>query len=121
MSGRSRRFVLAGGAAAFAAALSGRGAYGHNGIDHSKEGAAHHTVTIERFKFVPAAIDAKVGDTVTWTNADIAPHTATAADGSWDTGTIRKGEAKSISVSAEMAPDYFCRFHPAMKGVLSVG
>ncbi|WP_127522383.1 cupredoxin family copper-binding protein [Mesorhizobium sp. Z1-4] len=120
MSRRNRRSVLAGGVAAFAAALSGRAAFSHNGIDHSKEGAAHHTVTIERFKFVPAAIEAKPGDTVTWTNADIAPHTATAADASWDTGTIRKGEAKSITVSAGMAPDYFCRFHPAMKGTIGV-
>ena len=120
MSGQTRRSLLTGGVAAFAAMLARRGAWAHNGIDHSKQGAALHVVTIERFKFVPADLEVKLGDTITWTNSDIAPHTATAADRSWDTGPIKKGEERSMTVTEGMASEYFCRFHPAMKGRISV-
>ncbi|MBO6726594.1 MAG: cupredoxin family copper-binding protein [Rhizobiaceae bacterium] len=121
MSVRNRRSVLAGGVAAFAAALSGvRVVRGHDGEDHGAEGAVHHLVTIERFKFEPAELSVSVGDTITWTNADIAPHTATAEDGNWDTGTIKKGEAISITVAPGMTGGYFCRFHPAMKAELEI-
>jgi plastocyanin len=121
MSVRNRRSVLAGGVAAFAAALSGvRVVRGHDGEDPGAEGAVHHLVTIGRFKFEPAVLSVSVGDTITWTNADIAPHTATASDGSWDTGTIKKGEAVSITVAAGMTGGYFCRFHPAMKAELEI-
>src|SRR3954447_3752369 len=39
-------------------------------------------VTIQNFAFSPATIDINAGDTVTWTNRDSAPHTATGNGGS---------------------------------------
>lgn len=74
-----------------------------------------HQVEIRKFKFFPERVEAKPGDTINWTNLDIAPHTATANDKSWDTGTLKKGESKSLLVTKDMRPDYFCRFHPHMK------
>jgi plastocyanin len=70
---------------------------------------------------MPDRLNVRAGDTVTWVNRDIAPHTATAADNSWDTGTLRKGEQATLEVRPGMAADYVCRFHPAMKGTLKVG
>ena len=79
-----------------------------------------HTVEITNFVFEPAMIDARVGDTITWVNRDFVPHTATAEGGSWDTGSINKGESKSLVVTADMVSDYICRFHPTMKGSVDV-
>lgn len=73
-----------------------------------------HQVEIKGFLFVPDSIDVKPGDTITWTNRDLVPHTATASDKSWDTGLINKDESKSIVVSPGMDSDYFCLFHPTM-------
>lgn len=79
-----------------------------------------HHVKIMKFKFVPEILDVKLGDTVIWTNLDIAPHTATSADKSWDTTAIKRGENKSILVNPDMAVDYICLFHPQMKASLNL-
>lgn len=81
--------------------------------------AATHAVTIQGFAFNPAALNVAVGDTVTFTNADGAPHTATAQDGSFDTGTLRRGDSASITIGAAGAHAYKCNFHPAMKGTIT--
>lgn len=91
----------------------------------SKAGASSnlqitHKVDIRKLKFVPDHLSVKPGDTIVWTNFDIAPHTATADDKSWDTETLKKGQSKSIVVSEVMVTNYFCRFHPHMKANLRV-
>lgn len=78
--------------------------------------AANHAVAIKGFKFSPANINVAVGDTITFTNEDGAPHTATALDGSFDTGRLNKGQAKKVSISKAGSIDYKCNFHGAMKG-----
>ena len=80
--------------------------------------AAEHVVEILAFKFVPDRLAVKTGDKITWVNRDIAPHTATAADRSWDTKRLKKGESVSIAVTDTMQLGYFCRFHPHMKATL---
>jgi len=77
-------------------------------------------VEIEKLRFHPQRIEARIGDTVTWINRDIAPHTATARGDAWDTGKLAKGESAILTVTREMAGEYYCRFHPAMKGELVV-
>ena len=42
--------------------------------------AATVNVTMKGFAFDPATLTVNVGDTVTWTNQDTAPHNATADD-----------------------------------------
>jgi len=79
-----------------------------------------HRIEIGDFRFTPDSTEASPGDTITWINLDITPHTATASDGSWDTGELVKGAEASIAVTAEMASDYFCAFHPMMKAQLSI-
>lgn len=80
----------------------------------------NHMMEIHKFKFVPDSLSVKSGDTITWINKDIVPHTATASDKSWDTGKIKKGERGQVAVSDGFAQDYFCRFHPNMKATLTV-
>lgn len=78
--------------------------------------AADHAVAIQDFKFVPAIIEVAVGDTITFTNNDSAPHTGTANDGSFDTGRLGKGESGTVTIAAAGTFDYICALHPSMKG-----
>lgn len=81
--------------------------------------AKDHTVTIADMKYAPAAITVKKGDSVTWVNKDIFPHTVTAA-GAFDSREI-KPNAKWV-YRAKKAGDfsYICTLHPNMKGTLKV-
>ncbi len=116
MAGLKRRQILSNTAAALAAAVATRTGPALADTDAVRE----YSVEIRAFKFVPEVISAKPGDTITWINSDIVPHTATARDKSWDTGTIPKGGSKSLKVTADMQADYFCRFHPMMKASLDL-
>ncbi|MBS0536801.1 MAG: cupredoxin family copper-binding protein [Proteobacteria bacterium] len=72
------------------------------------------TVTIDKMAFQPE-VTAKVGDTIVWDNKDVVAHTATATDKSWDV-TIAAGKTGRVAVEKAGSFDYFCRFHPNMKG-----
>jgi plastocyanin len=83
--------------------------------------AATLAVTIEGMKFNEASLNVAVGDSVTFTNADGAPHTTTAKYSSFDTGTLKKGESATIAFASAGTSDYFCAVHPSMKGQIIVG
>ncbi len=78
--------------------------------------AAEHRVTIEGMAFSPKTVSVARGDTVVFVNASSAPHTATAADGSFDTGRIDAGDAVRITVPASESIDFVCVYHPSMRG-----
>lgn len=80
----------------------------------------NHPIDINKLNFTIKELEVKVGDTVTWTNLDISPHTATASDKSWDTGGIKRGESKTLTITEGFTPDYYCRFHPNMKASLKL-
>lgn len=80
--------------------------------------AAEHVVEIRGFVFVSGAIDVQPGDTITWINYDIVPHTATAIDGSWDSGEIAPGDRKSLHLPPSLTRSYVCLYHGAMRGSL---
>ncbi len=80
-----------------------------------------HSVTIEKFAFMPDTLVVQPGDTVVWRNSDLVPHTATAADSSWDSGLIAAGEEWLLVIAEEAVTEYFCRYHPAMLGSLRQG
>ncbi len=83
--------------------------------------AATHQVAIQGMAFSPATLSVAPGDVIVFTNMDNAPHTATANDGSWDTGRLNRGQSAQIAVSAGMDGTYFCNFHRSMKGSFTVG
>lgn len=89
------------------------------GISARPARAASHSVSIQGFAFSPANLSVQVGDTVTFTNNDSAPHTATARDGSFDTGRLGNGQSAEITVSAAGSFDYFCAIHPNMTGQIT--
>ncbi|MER8458243.1 MULTISPECIES: cupredoxin family copper-binding protein [unclassified Mesorhizobium] len=75
-------------------------------------------VTIDKVVFSPAKIEAKVGDTIKWVNKDVFAHTAT-VNGGWEV-MIPPKQAASLMVKKAESVDYFCRFHPNMKGHVTV-
>ena len=97
------------------------GMTGVSGCDSRADAPSReHRVVITNFAFEPETLTARAGDTVIWINRDIAPHTATSDDGTWDTGTLNKDESMTMVVEADMEASYFCRFHPNMKGSVAV-
>ncbi len=76
-------------------------------------------VTIDKLVFSPAEIMAKAGDTIKWVNKDILAHTATATNGDWNVLIAPKQTARLV-VSKAGDVDYFCKYHPNMKGRLTV-
>jgi plastocyanin len=94
---------------------------GDKGDKTPSGGAAPATaaIVIRDYKFGPPDVTVKAGARVTWTNQDTSPHTATAA-GKFDTGTLKKGESKSVVVGTPGTYSYVCQFHPYMKAKLTV-
>lgn len=79
-----------------------------------------HTVEIRGFQFLPAEVRVKRGDTILWINHDLAPHTATANDSSWDSAKLTNGQRWSRTMQEAGRTAYICAYHPAMKGVVIV-
>lgn len=80
----------------------------------------NHTVEIKELVFSPKTLKVKPGDTITWTNLDMVPHTATSLSGSWDSGSLKMGESFTLTISDGMQLDYFCAFHPMMKANIEI-
>lgn len=82
--------------------------------------AADIKADIKGMSFNPATITVSAGDTITFTNRDGAPHTATAVDGSFTTATLRKGKSQTITFDSAGTFAFFCKIHPGMKGTIIV-
>jgi plastocyanin len=79
------------------------------------------TVSIEDFFFSPATMSVAPGTTVTWVNNGQAPHTSTADDGTWDSGTLQPGENFSFTFDQAGTYTYHCNIHPNMTATITVG
>jgi plastocyanin len=86
----------------------------------SGEAAKSEKVDIVEFTYQPDPVVVQVGGKVIWQNQDTAPHTATADDESWDTGTIEKGKLGSETFKEAGTFAYFCEIHPDMRGTVEV-
>ena len=80
----------------------------------------HLRVSLQGFAMSPRVLNARVGDTITWTNRDIVPHTVTGDKRQWDSGLLNAGAAWSHVVTRGDAGGYICKFHPGMTAVLRV-
>lgn len=69
------------------------------------------TVSMEDNEFVPASITIDVGDTLTWTNNGLFPHTATADDGTFDSGQVESGESYQFTFETAGTFPYHCQNH----------
>jgi plastocyanin len=86
----------------------------------SGEARKAEKVEIVEFAYGPDPVQVQVGGKVTWQNEDTAPHTATADDGSFDTGTIEQGKIGSATFKQAGTYPYFCEIHPTMHGTVEV-
>ena len=85
-------------------------------------GAAEpNTVVITDDRFQPPVIRVEPGTTVTWVNQDDEAHNVAAADGSWQSPILQKGEQFTHTFSEGESARYFCTLHPWMTGVVLVG
>src|ERR1700754_2950274 len=81
--------------------------------------AATIQITMDNLVISPAEATAKVGDTIELINKDILAHTATARNGDFDVAMPPKKTVTYVLKKAGTV-EYYCRFHPNMKAVLSV-
>lgn len=70
--------------------------------------------------FAPPSLTARVGDSVVWTNAGSAPHTATASDHSFDSGTLQAGGTYTYTLEKTGTLGYICSLHPWMQGSVRI-
>jgi plastocyanin len=61
-----------------------------------------------------------IGDTVTWRNQDSSSHTATATDGSFDSGNLSPGASFSQTFREAGIHVYVCRIHRYMRAEVDV-
>ncbi len=95
------------------------------GSDESSDGSAaadggSGTVAIADFAYSPADLTVDSGTAVSFPNRDSTAHTATANDGTFDTGTIEGGKSGSVTLEQPGTYRYYCLFHPFMKGTVTV-
>lgn len=80
---------------------------------------ATHVIDIGDGFFSPASLRVTVGDTVTWTNVDDAPHTVT-ANGAFDSGNLNGGQTFSHTFDATGTFTYVCLYHEEMVATITV-
>jgi plastocyanin len=109
---------------AFAALLAGCG--GSSGDDSTAQsgsgsGGGMKSVTIADYTYEPADLTVPAGTTVAFTNEDSTPHTATSKDqGAFDSGSIDTDETGAVTLEEAGSFQYYCAFHPFMKGTITV-
>lgn len=82
--------------------------------------ASDVSIKMQQQTFVPAKLDVSVGTKITWTNADTLPHSVTANDGRFDSGSIEPGKTFQWTPTEAGTVMYHCIFHPSMTAVLTV-
>ena len=77
---------------------------------------------MKNLAFSPAAIHAKVGQTVQWTNDDSPPHNVTYVSGPKFTSssTMNPGAKFTLKLTKAGTIHYFCTIHPFMKATIVV-
>ncbi len=91
-----------------------------NAAAPSGEAVRAAKVEIVDFAYDPDPVTIQVGGKVIWTNRDSVPHTATAEDGTFDTGAIEQGKLKSETFKEPGTYAYVCEIHPTMHGTVEV-
>jgi len=78
-----------------------------------------HIVEISGFAFVPAQLQVATGDSVTWVNRDVVPHTIQVAGGAGPLSPeLLTGDEFTLTVHDPM--HYVCGLHLSMQGQLAV-
>ncbi len=84
-------------------------------------GAETVPAEIVGYEYGPTDVTVEVGDTVTWTNSDTAPHTVTSTgSGPLDSPNMQKGDSWGFTFTQPGSYPYYCAIHPDMKGSVTV-
>ncbi len=77
-------------------------------------------ISIDNFTFTPAEVTISPGTTVTWTNKDDVPHTATSNTKVFSSGALDTDQKYSFEFKTPGTYPYFCAVHPHMTGKIIV-
>jgi len=80
-------------------------------------------VVMKSLDFNPNSVKGKVGETVTWTNEDEAPHNVTYVSGPKFTSSPQQltiGQKFSLKLTQPGTIHYYCTIHPWMKARIVV-
>ena len=77
-------------------------------------------VKIDNFAFAPQRIVVQAGTTVTWSNADDAPHTVVSTTKLFKSSALDTEDKFSFTFATPGTYDYFCSLHPHMTGTVVV-
>jgi plastocyanin len=84
-------------------------------------GGAEVKVAMKNIAFSPETVNVKVGQKITWTNDDTAPHNVTSQSGEKImSSTFGKGGTFSFTPTKAGTIDYVCTIHPGMDGKIVV-
>ena len=128
MSDMVRRLAAAAAVITAVVAATGCGSSGDTGSGASPSGSTGGaaqsgdvTVDIKNFAFGPQSLTVTVGSKVTWKNDDTTTHTATAGDGTFDTGNINaSSSSKTVTFSKAGTFQYRCNIHQYMTATVTV-
>jgi plastocyanin len=127
---RTRSLTAAALAVLLALALLGAGCYGQTPAPSGTEpgttepGGAGGTapsgpaVTIQDFSFSPPSLEVKIGDKVTWTNQDSAPHNV--LGDAFKSPDMPTGGTFTYTFDKAGTFTYKCGIHPSMTGTVIV-
>ncbi len=89
-------------------------------------GQRQAVVTIQNYSYRPSVVRVRQDGRVTWVNQDQVAHTATSplpggvtTEGPWDL-VMQPGQSASRRFLSPGRFDYYCRFHPRMRGTVVV-
>jgi plastocyanin len=77
-------------------------------------------VKIDNFACAPQRIVVQAGTTVTWTNADDAPHTVVSTTKLFKSSALDTADKFSFTFATPGTYEYFCSLHPHMTGTVVV-
>jgi len=86
----------------------------------AEEVSETHIIEIRDLKFIPSEITVRPGDVVQWINHDFIPHTATENNKKWNSELIGAEAKWQMTIGNETFENYFCIYHPGMKGKVKV-
>lgn len=90
------------------------------GVTPGAAAPSQFKIIIRDMKFIPDTITVKMSDRITWVNEDIFPHTATSSSYKFDSKEIETNKKWSLKVKSKGTFDYICKFHPTMKGHITI-
>lgn len=66
-------------------------------------------------KFIPAHLEARIGDEIIWRNQDLVPHTVTSKKHKFASGAINGSKTWKLRVTQAGKFPYACDYHPMMQ------